>query len=140
MIRRPPRSTRTDTLFPYPTLFRSDGAAIRGVGVEHPVHDAGAAGRGQVLAVIADQAATRGVEHQPGLAGAGRLHLPQLALAMRHRIPARAAGLLFVVDHPLVDRLMTRAGLGVRLHTPSTATDRHLATTPAELFDEHLNH
>src|SRR3546814_157066 len=24
MIRRPPRSTRTDTLFPYPTLFRSE--------------------------------------------------------------------------------------------------------------------
>src|SRR3546814_3437066 len=37
MIRRPPRSTRTDTLFPYTTLFRSpygvgsccSGAAIR---------------------------------------------------------------------------------------------------------------
>src|SRR3546814_1819436 len=29
MIRRPPRSTRTDTLFPYTTLFRS---------AEHPVH------------------------------------------------------------------------------------------------------
>src|SRR3546814_9666037 len=27
MIRRPPRSTRTDTLFPYTTLFRSDAAA-----------------------------------------------------------------------------------------------------------------
>src|SRR3546814_2221242 len=26
MIRRPPRSTRTDTLFPYTTLFRSDEA------------------------------------------------------------------------------------------------------------------
>src|SRR3546814_20329160 len=26
MIRRPPRSTRTDTLFPYTTLFRSDTA------------------------------------------------------------------------------------------------------------------
>src|SRR3546814_14261279 len=26
MIRRPPRSTRTDTLFPYTTLFRSSGA------------------------------------------------------------------------------------------------------------------
>src|SRR3546814_17966204 len=25
MKRRPPRSTRTDTLFPYTTLFRSDG-------------------------------------------------------------------------------------------------------------------
>src|SRR3546814_10648570 len=30
MIRRPPRSTRTDTLFPYTTLFRSgDGAEAR---------------------------------------------------------------------------------------------------------------
>src|SRR3546814_17773748 len=28
MIRRPPRSTRTDTLFPYTTLFRSEGAAV----------------------------------------------------------------------------------------------------------------
>src|SRR3546814_10493813 len=27
MIRRPPRSTRTDTLFPYPTLFRSGRSA-----------------------------------------------------------------------------------------------------------------
>src|SRR3546814_18138563 len=34
MIRRPPRSTRTDTLFPYATLFRShdadDGFGARG--------------------------------------------------------------------------------------------------------------
>src|SRR3546814_1742559 len=28
MIRRPPRSTRTDTLFPYTTLFRSDRAVV----------------------------------------------------------------------------------------------------------------
>src|SRR3546814_8185720 len=27
MIRRPPRSTRTDTLFPYTTLFRSNAAS-----------------------------------------------------------------------------------------------------------------
>src|SRR3546814_14645702 len=33
MIRRPPRSTRTDTLFPYTTLFRSKGAQS----VEAPV-------------------------------------------------------------------------------------------------------
>src|SRR3546814_10784190 len=30
MIRRPPRSTRTDTLFPYTTLFRSDDFGGRG--------------------------------------------------------------------------------------------------------------
>src|SRR3546814_5015825 len=37
MIRRPPRSTRTDTLFPYTTLFRSvgpPGAAETVLGVE----------------------------------------------------------------------------------------------------------
>src|SRR3546814_13525660 len=28
VIRRPPRSTRTDTLFPYPTLFRSGGGVL----------------------------------------------------------------------------------------------------------------
>src|SRR3546814_2877649 len=33
MIRRPPRSTRTDTLFPYTTLFRS-----LGLGGERPDH------------------------------------------------------------------------------------------------------
>src|SRR3546814_7632175 len=31
MIRRPPRSTRTDTLFPYTTLFRSPTRGKRGV-------------------------------------------------------------------------------------------------------------
>src|SRR3546814_10583540 len=34
MILRPPRSTRTDTLFPYTTLFRS---ALLGVGLDHDV-------------------------------------------------------------------------------------------------------
>src|SRR3546814_2647382 len=29
MIRRPPRSTRTDTLFPYTTLFRSVRTALK---------------------------------------------------------------------------------------------------------------
>src|SRR3546814_10529441 len=32
MIRRPPRSTRTDTLFPYTTLFRSSTFNLRGIG------------------------------------------------------------------------------------------------------------
>src|SRR3546814_6404746 len=32
MIRRPPRSTRTDTLFPYTTLFRSNHLVLQSVG------------------------------------------------------------------------------------------------------------
>src|SRR3546814_1616543 len=44
MIRRPPRSTRTDTLFPYTTLFRSDrhsGQAQRDRGVDPQPRRAG---------------------------------------------------------------------------------------------------
>src|SRR3546814_14719897 len=41
MIRRPPRSTRTDTLFPYTTLFRS----VAGAGAGAVAQAGGAAGR-----------------------------------------------------------------------------------------------
>src|SRR3546814_9702933 len=37
MIRRPPRSTRTDTLFPYTTLFRSPQVATNSGAVEAKV-------------------------------------------------------------------------------------------------------
>src|SRR3546814_1430048 len=36
MIRRPPRSTRTDTLFPYTTLFRSHSPSTVGSSPEPP--------------------------------------------------------------------------------------------------------
>src|SRR3546814_1816062 len=45
MIRRPPKSTRTDTLFPYTTLFRSDEAGSehrrgrRGTGEGRAIRD-----------------------------------------------------------------------------------------------------
>src|SRR3546814_7817395 len=38
MIRRPPRSTRTDTLFPYTTLFRSLRALESSDSPHAPVH------------------------------------------------------------------------------------------------------
>src|SRR3546814_4873563 len=36
MIRRPPRSTRTDILFPYTTLFRSQAARLVEIGIVRP--------------------------------------------------------------------------------------------------------
>src|SRR3546814_2856205 len=36
MIRRPPRSTRTDTLFPYTTLFRSSSREIKFAAIVSP--------------------------------------------------------------------------------------------------------
>src|SRR3546814_17223933 len=44
MIRRPPRSTRTDTLFPYTTLFRS--AIETNIG-SHRIHDVDSEGFSQ---------------------------------------------------------------------------------------------
>src|SRR3546814_5912673 len=65
MIRRPPRSTRTDTLFPYTTLFRSvvPGAADR---FEITLH-AAAAGSGQPDDRTAPVLLVDGAAHQPVL-------------------------------------------------------------------------
>src|SRR3546814_4940704 len=55
MVRRPPRPTRTDTLFPYTTLFRSDDVLAPG----NLRHDGPAAGRHQDvpggMTVLADR-------------------------------------------------------------------------------------
>src|SRR3546814_16062702 len=51
MIRRPPRSTRTDTLFPYTTLFRS---VLAGAGDAHGLARERRLDARQNLAVAAD--------------------------------------------------------------------------------------
>src|SRR3546814_6948666 len=50
MIRRPPRSTRTDTLFPYTTLFRSRAESNRVslTSIDHEPSDVRAAGGGSI--------------------------------------------------------------------------------------------
>src|SRR3546814_5632695 len=74
MIRRPPRSTRTDTLFPYTTLFRSEDteqlrAEIKAAGgrpievIEGPLMDG--------MNVVGD------------LFGAGKMFLPQVVKSAR---------------------------------------------------------
>src|SRR3546814_12606732 len=60
MIRRPPRSTRTDTLFPYTTLFRSSRRIGRLSGVLH-LHEV-APGVGP-RAVEVGEAVDRSEEH-----------------------------------------------------------------------------
>src|SRR3546814_3564933 len=62
MIRRPPRSTRTDTLFPYTTLFRSDPTAPVG----HPaIDDRAQLGdqRGSSMIDVTHTQANRSEEH-----------------------------------------------------------------------------
>src|SRR3546814_12172257 len=70
MIRRPPRSTRTDTLFPYTTLFRSAGAGAGLIALPNRLlggMDAGA------LALLGAQAS------RPGRGAAVRRHRRTIA-------------------------------------------------------------
>src|SRR3546814_12698588 len=87
MIRRPPRSTRTDTLFPYTTLFRSEAVFDE---IERIVGDA----------VRQRLAVARHAHHLPVRLG---LHEIRLALA-RHRL---AVDVQDAVEH-LEDRKSTR--------------------------------
>src|SRR3546814_993089 len=62
MIRRPPRSTRTETLFPYTTLFRSPGI----IRPRSACHDPGIVGEliAHVLDHVARSAANGGHAHR----------------------------------------------------------------------------
>src|SRR3546814_8707556 len=81
MIRRPPRSTRTDTLFPYATLFRSVGTADAEAGRLTLVHDGGA----RQLDAPADQADQHRITRRarPGL-GSNRFPQPPYNRSEEH--------------------------------------------------------
>src|SRR3546814_14096722 len=74
MIRRPPSSTRTDTLFPYPTLFRS-AATVAGVQRQRRARHRGAARVAVALLCIAD--VDQPVAGEPRM----RHHVAEAALA-----------------------------------------------------------
>src|SRR3546814_16468965 len=86
MIRRPPRSTRTDTLLPYTTLFRSCGRARERTARPRRVNRDST---GRVVALLV--AAGRGA--RSGLNGPKQYH----------RIGGRA-----VLAHAIADRKSTR--------------------------------
>src|SRR3546814_9937316 len=70
MIRRPPRSTRTDTLFPYTALFRSIALSL-GAGAEEELPHRGSqahADRGDVVGDVVH----RVVDRHAGVDGATR--------------------------------------------------------------------
>src|SRR3546814_13889527 len=80
MIRRPPRSTRTDTLFPYTTLFRSPGDRPDAVVSFQPEGSAGRSAQGS-----ADQAGAGGhpVEGLGGRGDRSEEHTSELQSLMR---------------------------------------------------------
>src|SRR3546814_14700684 len=67
MIRRPPRSTRTDTLFPYTPLFRSEAARLGGALIPQRDDPAFLFGIEQDQRPIAGDAAAMADEPMPGI-------------------------------------------------------------------------
>src|SRR3546814_8712422 len=96
MMRRPPRATRTDTLFPYATLFRSaelgadrvDGAldlgTVRPGRVEQP-RRVGIVRRAKVGHADADQAKGRSEEHTSELQSLMRISYAVFCLKKKTR-------------------------------------------------------
>src|SRR3546814_8044747 len=64
MIRRPPRSTRTDTLFPYTTLFRSSAMSVGNPAIRrinfHPLRRASILNRAEDCDIAQDSASAAG--------------------------------------------------------------------------------
>src|SRR3546814_4459992 len=90
MIRRPPRSTRTDTLFPYTTLFRSHRRPDAGAdGALHPRPAAPAGGTAALAAAGRPAAVVRG--RRGDRLGAGRAGEPRRGAARPAGFRAPAA-------------------------------------------------
>src|SRR3546814_19773093 len=98
MIRRPPRSSRTDTLVPYTTLVRSDEVLQRVVGKER-LH-LGVELRGESLVGRQDQRGPLQLCDRlgggEGLAGAGDAEQHLVALALQQSLGQLADGLRLV--------------------------------------------
>src|SRR3546814_10891113 len=122
MLRRPPRSTRTDTLFPYTTLFRSAQA---------PALPPGGAGGGPAVRRGAPgvDAGAGAVLHGPG---AGRSDRAQrLALAAHH--PAR------YLQQRDEDHLLRRPGGERRVEIETTPPHPPASPAPPSRSEAHTS-
>src|SRR3546814_20824807 len=116
MIRRPPKSTRTDTLFPYTTLFRSVGADA--------AHRSGDRRRDQI-APARTPSAPAGHALEAADADLGRHTRNRLSL--EQQVKARRSQGAFLVDH--------RRGRAHRAHVPACASDRRDAIGRASWWE-----
>src|SRR3546814_10068685 len=118
MIRRPPRSTRTDTLFPYTTLFRSDLGNDRADILGGAAVDAAGA--------LQDVATHHvGFERLAEIAGNGLLLVGEaLQRALAHRGNLALKGLLVALGGSLGKLVGAAAGGQLLLHMPDLGRRR----------------
>src|SRR3546814_1235507 len=128
MKRRPPRSTRTDTLFPYPTLFRSavDDLLVVILRVMESDRDARQAGSHPFVLTLGEQALqdfVNGLQHMTNR---------YLDIVDRHLVGDGAAG-SFAMSVLQVLRRILRLGHALAPFVMMTAfRPNHAATNSAE--------
>src|SRR3546814_5936891 len=127
MIRRPPISTRTDTLFPYTTLFRSCRAACGSLSVP-PLENSACPPRG----TRRRQAARHRVDFgQRGQIVVEQFGQDRLRRPRRPRARKAEAQMAFGIEAPREGRLVSGAlasqrlcpGLGARFDRPRHSSD-----------------
>src|SRR3546814_1461061 len=95
MFRRPTRSTRTDTLCPYTTLFRSCGVVVGRIVVPGLLDDAGGIDRHLALVGVQVLDAARGGGH----GGSPFVRLLSLSANPRNRVAKLRIGRLMAHDY-----------------------------------------
>src|SRR3546814_7865397 len=118
MIRRPPRSTRTDTLFPYPTRFRSKHPGVYVIGGTAPSRllDLWAG----VLAVGSDGVLSH--ESSALIHGAERLPEHPIVITSPHGMHNRLVG---VFVHQIDDLVATHRTSVDRLPVSKPRSEEH---------------
>src|SRR3546814_15368558 len=122
MIRRPPRSNRTDTLCPYTTLFRSavalaaPGMGLPGAGIEGQLAGKVLNGAAEVLQPLQQPAAVAVSRRKGRVGGDGAVEilkrLGQLALRLAGDAPAIAEDRKSVVEGKSVSVRVDLGGCG----------------------------
>src|SRR3546814_15061567 len=106
MIRRPPRSTRTDTLFPYTTLFRSARASPRFSPSANPISRSHPKEMTMADAYIVEAVRTAGARRNGALAG---WHPADMAGEVLNALVART-GIDPAAIHDVIMGCVTQAG------------------------------
>src|SRR3546814_8107665 len=131
MIRRPPKSTRTDTLFPYTTRFRSGFGADARARAGHTRHGAGAvfsrsdqpaAGLPVPSTLQACHVAVPPGPPRPAAARAGIGRLPSLSAVFPRNRPAMSRALAIANAEQCFDSGAFRALLARRLAVDRKST------------------
>src|SRR5881409_1713453 len=112
MIRRPPKSTRETTLFPYTTLFRSQGSSIRKRSMKARTRAAGSK--------LRISTTTRSEEHTSELQSQSHISYAVICLKKYSFVEGRGQGPLFY--SPVAER----RGKGCPIKPNATHPDRHV--------------